>query len=136
MKAKVWKQKCEIESVKVKVWKWKCESECVKVKVWKQKCQATRVDIYVEQLSAISFPTKSLLLLLQKAKSNQMIFDKYHIPGEKHVDPYVGGDNDDERQEEDLGVVHHVVDVRPVVWADKKHWNFFKYKKKLLFLLF
>ena len=48
-----------------------------------------------------------------------MIFDKYHIPGEKHVDPYVGGDNDDERQEEDLGVVHHVVDVRPVVWADK-----------------
>ena len=48
-----------------------------------------------------------------------MIFDKYHIPGEKHVDPYVGGDNDDERQEEDLRVVHHVVDVRPVVWADK-----------------
>ena len=28
---KVWKWKCESESVKVKVWKWKCESESVNV---------------------------------------------------------------------------------------------------------
>ena len=41
-------------------------------------------------------------------------------PGEKNVDPCVGGDNCNERQKEDLAVKHHVVDVRPVVRADKK----------------
>ena len=42
---------------------------------------------------------------------------KNPVPGEENVDPGVGGDDDDEGQEEDLAVVQRVVDVRPVVWA-------------------
>ena len=33
------------------------------------------------------------------------------IPGQEDVDPRVGGNNDDERQEEDVEVVERVVDV-------------------------
>ena len=35
-------------------------------------------------------------------------------PGEECVDPGVGGDDDDEGEEEDLAVVSRVVDVIPV----------------------
>ena len=35
-------------------------------------------------------------------------------PGEQDIDLDVGGEDDDEGQEEDLGVVEGVVDVRPV----------------------
>ena len=42
------------------------------------------------------------------------------IPGEENIDPGVGGDDDDERDEEDLAVVQRVVDVRPVVRPEKK----------------
>ena len=35
-------------------------------------------------------------------------------PGEECVDPCVGGDDDDEGEEEDLAVVSRVVDVIPV----------------------
>ena len=38
-------------------------------------------------------------------------------PGEECVDPGVGGDDDDEGEEEDLAVVSRVIDVRPVVRA-------------------
>ena len=36
------------------------------------------------------------------------------LPGEERVDPGVGGDDDDEGEEEDLAVVSRVVDVIPV----------------------
>ena len=38
-------------------------------------------------------------------------------PGEKGIYPDVGGDDDEQREEEDLAVVGRVVDVRPVVRA-------------------
>ena len=38
-------------------------------------------------------------------------------PGEKGIYPDVGGDDDEEGEEEDLAVVRGVVDVRPVVRA-------------------
>ena len=41
-------------------------------------------------------------------------------PGQENVYPDVGGDDDDERDEEDLAVVQRVVDVRPVVGAENK----------------
>ena len=40
------------------------------------------------------------------------------LPGEENVDPGVSGDDDDEREKEDLAVVQRVVDVRPVVRAE------------------
>ena len=42
------------------------------------------------------------------------------IPGQEDVYPGVGGDYDDEREEEDIAVVEGVVDVRPVVRAENK----------------
>ena len=59
---------------------------------------------------------------------------KNPVPGEENVDPGVGGDDDDEGQEEDLAVVQRVVDVRPVVGAAKHHhlpfiYNLFSYIK-------
>ena len=42
------------------------------------------------------------------------------IPGQENIDPGVSGDDDDERQEEDLAVVERVVDVGPVVRAENK----------------
>ena len=56
------------------------------------------------------------------------------IPGEENIDPSVGGNDDDEGQEEDLAVVQRVVDVRPVVGAAKHHhlpfiYNLFSYIK-------
>ena len=44
-------------------------------------------------------------------------------PGEKGVYPDVGGDDDEEGEEEDLAVVGRVVDVRPVVRA-AVDWEF------------
>ena len=38
-------------------------------------------------------------------------------PGEEHIDPDVGGDDDEEWEEKDFAVVGRVVDVRPVVRA-------------------
>ena len=38
-------------------------------------------------------------------------------PGEKGIYPDVGGDDDEQREEEDLAVVGRVVDIRPVVRA-------------------
>ena len=43
---------------------------------------------------------------------------KIFLPGEENVDPGVSGDDDDEREKEDLAVVQRVVDVRPVVRAE------------------
>ena len=51
-------------------------------------------------------------------------------PGEESVYPDVGGDDDEQREEEDLAVVGRVVDVRPVVWAENLNCQF------LLLLLF
>ena len=42
------------------------------------------------------------------------------IPGQEDIDPGVGGNNDDEREEEDIAVVERVVDIRPVVRAENK----------------
>ena len=42
------------------------------------------------------------------------------IPGQEDIDPGVGGNNDDEREEEDIAVVEGVVDVRPVVRDENK----------------
>ena len=40
------------------------------------------------------------------------------IPGQENINPRVGGNDDDQRQEEDLTVIESVVDVRPVVRAE------------------
>ena len=45
-------------------------------------------------------------------------------PGEESVYPDVGGDDDEQREEEDLAVVGRVVDVRPVVWAENLNCQF------------
>ena len=45
-------------------------------------------------------------------------------PGEKGVYPDVGGDDDEEGEEEDLAVVGRVVDVRPVVRAAVNWFDF------------
>ena len=50
----------------------------------------------------------------------QWLFDYNEKPGEQDIDLDVGGEDDDEGQEEDLGVIQRVVDVRPVRGAAAK----------------
>ena len=49
-----------------------------------------------------------------------VIWLQWKKPGEQDIDLDVGGEDDDEGQEEDLGVVQRVVDVRPVRGAAAK----------------